>query len=409
MALKLEETRRLATAATGIALRPRSRLLAYNVAFILTGALLLALMGMSYLFLTRTGDTIPPSQAAARQQSEDVLFGSALFFRPVPYKLALYRLRKPDVAIVGSSRAIEFVRRSFTTSMVNLSSMRDMAQIRSLLQSMFAVHRPKLVILTIDFWWFNSARTERVADLQPDTVGPLSLVQLTQPFQWIAQGKIGVGDFIAGALSPGFKPQGIGVAAIYDHAGYDRDGAYDYGGILRGREPHGDRRFKRTLKHIAETHEHNKFNVHTPLDPGQWQELVDIIRMVEAQGSELILIVPPVSKTIVDVLAAHGAPILLDQMNERLAGIGHPVFNFHDPTALGSSECEFLDGFHGGRVTYLRMLRAILRSGKTGLGSYVDAAEIDRLITENAGHAMLKTDFRPGEPETDFLELGCRK
>jgi hypothetical protein len=408
MALKLEEAE-LPPAATRIVVRPRSRLLAYNVAFILTGALLLALMGMSYLFLTRTGDSIPPSQAAARQQSEDVLFGSALFFRPVPYKLALYRLRKPDVAIVGSSRAIEFVRRGFTTSMVNMGSMRDMAQIRSLLQSMFAVHRPKLVIITIDFWWFNSARTEEVVDLQPDTVGPLSLVQLAQPFVWIAQGKIGVGDFIAGALSPGFKPPGIGVAAIYDHAGYDRDGAYDYGGILRGREPHGDRRFKRTLKRIAETHEHNKFNVHTPLDPGQWQELVDIIRMVEAQGSELILIVPPVSKTIVDVLAAHGAPILLDQMNERLAGIGHPVFNFHDPTALGSSECEFLDGFHGGRVTYLRMLRAILRSGKTGLGSYVDAAEIDRLITENAGHAMLKTDFRPGEPETDFLELGCKK
>ena len=409
MALKLEEAPQPATMVTRAVGRTRHRLLAYNLAFALTAAVLLALMGMSYLFLTRTGDTIPPSQAAARQESEDVLFGSALYFRPVPYKLALYRQRKPDVAIVGSSRAIEFVKHGFTTSMVNMGSMRDMAQIRLLLQSMFAVHRPKLVILTIDFWWFNSARTEEAVDLQPDTVGPLSLAQLAQPFQWIAQGKIGVGDFLAGALSPGFKPTGIGVAAMYDHAGYDRDGAYDYGGILRGREPHSDRRFKRTLKRIAETHEHNKFNVHTPLDPGQWQELEEIIRMVEAQGSELILVVPPVSKAIVDVLASNGAPILLDQMNERLAGIGHPVFNFHDPTALGSSECEFLDGFHGGRVTYLRMLQAILRSGQTNLASYVDAGEIDRLIAENAGHAMLKENMLPGEPETDFLELGCKK
>jgi hypothetical protein len=409
MALKLEEIRRHPIATTTVVARPRRRLLAYNLAFLLTGAMLLALMGMSYLFLTRTGDTIPPSQAAARQESEDVMFGSALFFRPVPYKLALYRQRKPDVAIVGSSRAIEFVRRGFTTSMVNMGSMRDMAQIRSLLQSMFAAHRPKLVILTIDFWWFNSARTEEVVDLQPDTVGPLSLVQLTQPFQWIAQGKIGVGDFIAGALSPGYKPPGIGVAAIYDHAGYDRDGAYDYGGILRGREPHIDRHFARTLKRIRETHEHNKFNVRTPLDPGQWQELVEIVQMVEAQGSELILIAPPVSKTVVDALAANGAPILLNEMNERLAGIGHPVFDFHDPTALGSSECEFIDGFHGGRVTHLRMLQAIARSGKTGLHNYVDAGEIDRLIADNAGHAMLKNDIRPGERETDFLELGCEK
>jgi hypothetical protein len=409
MALKLEEIRRHPIAATEIAVRPRRRLLAYNLAFALTGAVLLALMGMSYLFLTRTGDTIPPSRAAARQESEDVLFGSALFFRPVPYKLALYRQRKPDVAIVGSSRAIEFVRRGFTTSMVNMGSMRDMAQIRALLQSMFAVHRPKLVILTIDFWWFNSARTEEVVDLQPDTVGPLSLVQLAKPFLWIGKGKIGIGDFIAGALSPGYEPSHIGVGAIYDHAGYDRDGAYDYGGVLRGREPHNDRNFKRTLRRITETHEHNKFNVRTPLDPEQWEEMVEIIQMVEAQGSELILIVPPVSKTIVDALAANGAPILLDQMNERLAGLRHPVFDFHDPTPLGSSECEFLDGFHGGRVTYLRMLQAIVRSGKTGLGDYVDAEEIDRLIADNVGHAMLEDDMTPGEPETDFLELGCRK
>src|SRR4029453_1141179 len=102
MALKLEDVGRPAARATPIVARPRRRLRAYNLAFALTGAALVALMGISYSFLTRTGDTIRPSLAAARQESEDVLFGSALFFRPVPYKLALYRERQPDVAIVGS-------------------------------------------------------------------------------------------------------------------------------------------------------------------------------------------------------------------------------------------------------------------------------------------------------------------
>ncbi|MGH6926896.1 MAG: hypothetical protein ACREEV_01165, partial [Dongiaceae bacterium] len=247
--------------AIGVGARPRRRLLAYNLAFALTTAILLALMGMSYRFLVRTGDTITPSHAAARQEQEDVLFGSALFFRPVPYKLALYKLRKPDVAIVGSSRAIEFVRHGFTRSMVNLGSMRDLAQVRSLLQSMFSVHKPKLVILTVDFWWFNSARTEEAVDLQPDAEGQLSLIQLAQPFVWMMEGKIGPGDFVAAALSPGYRQAGIGVAAIYDGAGYDRDGAYDYGGDLRGKRPHSDRQFRRTLRRIGETHVHNKFNV----------------------------------------------------------------------------------------------------------------------------------------------------
>lgn len=389
--------------------RPASRLRSYNLAFALTCAVLLALMGISYQFLTRTGDTIRPSLAAERQQTEDVLFGSALFFRPVPYKLALYRLRKPDVAIVGSSRAIEFVRRGFTSSMANLGSMRDLAQIRSLLQSMFAVHRPKLVILTIDFWWFNGARTEETVDLQPDTVGPLSLLQLTEPYVWVVQGKIGVGDLLEGALSLGFAPQGIGAAAIYDHAGYDRDGAYDYGGKLRGRQPHNDPRFQRTLERIRETHSHNKFNVNVPLDLTHWQSLVDIVGMIRSAGSELIIVVPPVSKAIVDALAASGPPILIEEMNARLATIGVPVFDFHDPTSIASGECEFIDGFHGGRVTYLRMLAAIVRSGRTSLGDHIDISEIEQAINANAGHAMLKEDMRPGEPETDFLGLGCAK
>ncbi len=409
MTLRLERTRRHTAAVVSVGARPRRRLRGYNLAFALTGAALLALMGMSYSFLTRTGDTIAPSLAAARQQLEDVRFGSALFFRPVPYKLALYRLRKPEVAIVGSSRAIEFVRHGFTRSMVNLGSMRDLAQIRSLLRSMFAVHRPKLVILTVDFWWFNSARTEEAIDLQPDSEGQMSLVQLAQPFLWIAEGKIAVGDFIAGALAPRFDPPAIGVAAIYDGAGYDRDGAYDYGGELRGERRHGDRRFQRTLERIRETHGHNKFNVRTPLDAAQWQGLVEIVDMIEAQGSELILVVPPVSRVVAEALDAGGEPILLEEMNTRLAAIGHPVFDFHDLRELESDDCEFIDGFHGGRVTYLRMLRAIARSGRTGLGAYVDLGEIDRLIAANAGRALLAHDLLPGERETDFLELGCDK
>jgi hypothetical protein len=405
----LEQGRRNAATAVAVGTRLRRLLRAYNLAFTLTGATLLAVMGMSHSFLTRTGDTIAPSLAAARQEQEDIRFGSALFFRPVPYKLALYGLRKPDVAIVGSSRAIEFVHRGFTRPMVNLGSMRDLAQIHSLLRSMFAVHSPRLIILTVDFWWFNAARTEEAIDLQPDTEGQLSLAQLAQPLVWMVEGKIAPRDFIVGALSPTFGPQGIGVAAIYDGAGYDRYGVYDYGGELRGKRRHGDWQFQRTLERIRETHGHNKFNVRTTLDATQWQSLVEIVDMIEAQGSELILVLPPVSRTVAEALESGGDPILLEEMNARLAVIGHPVFDFHDPTGLGSGECEFIDGFHGGRVTYLRMLRAIARSGRTGLDGYVDLGEIERLIAANAGRALLAQDLRPGERETDFLELGCVK
>jgi len=106
---------------------------------------------------------------------------------------------------------------------------------------------------------------------------------------------------------------------------------------------------------------------------------------------------------------ANDANALLDELNRRIATLDVPVFIFHDPTELGSSDCEFIDGFHGGRVTYLRMLDAIVRSGKTNLARYIDLDSIDRLIAENAGRATLREDERAGEPETDFLDFGCRK
>src|SRR5262249_27318281 len=109
MALELRQAPDAAVGKASGAARTRYRLLAYHGSFILACAGLLALMGLSSQSLPRPGDTTQPSQAAALQQAEDPLFGSALYYRPVPYKLALYKLRKPGVAIVGSSRPMQFV------------------------------------------------------------------------------------------------------------------------------------------------------------------------------------------------------------------------------------------------------------------------------------------------------------
>jgi len=396
--------------ATAVA-RPARRLRTYNIAFSVVCALLLVLMGASYRFLVRTGETTSPSAAAERQQSEDVLFGSALFFRPLPYKIALYKLRKPEVVIVGSSRATQFVRRGFTRPMANMGSMLDLMQVRRLLDAMLVEHKPKLIIMTVDFWWFNSDRSLNAVDLQPDGPGQLSLIQLVQPFIWIAQSKITVNEFLAGALSPSYEPHGIGVRAIFEHAGYDTDGVGDYGSELTDLHPRQfrDALFATTLAHVDEQTAHNKFNVRTPLDEKQWQNLVDIVSLIQANGVDLILILPPVSKVVADRLSAGGPPILLNELNERLARIGVPVFDFHDPTSFGSSDCEFIDGFHGGRVTYLRMLDAIARTGRTDIDSFVDRLVIDRLIAENVGRATFRDDERPGEHEIDFLGLGCKK
>jgi hypothetical protein len=83
------------------------------------------------------------------------------------------------------------------------------------------------------------------------------------------------------------------------------------------------------------------------------------------------------------------------------------VFNFHDPTALRLGRMRIHRRLSW-RPRVPAHAQAIVRSGKTGLGGYVVPAR-STAGAENSGHAMLKENIRPGEPATDFLELGCKK
>jgi hypothetical protein len=137
------------------------------------------LAGFSFAVLTSNNEQVGPVEAARIQHQQGGLYGSALRYRPYPYKLELYRLSQPDVAIVGSSRAMPFLRDGFSAPEISLGgAVNEIAEGERLIPEMLALHKPRLVIFTLDYWWFNEARIAEPTEFSASSDTGVSLRDL---------------------------------------------------------------------------------------------------------------------------------------------------------------------------------------------------------------------------------------
>ena len=371
-----------------------------------------AYLALAYLVLTLNREQLGPVEAANLQVDEGGLYGSALFYRPGPYKLGLYARTNPDVAVVGSSRSLEFRSLAFAAPMVNLGgNAAVIAEASALTDRLLEIHKPKLLILTIDYWWFNQARSDDSGHSNELADTSFSLQDLLKPVSWIAEGSATPLGLL---LPPRETADGgplIGVFANQGLAGFDRDGAYHYGDLITGTKKSDDAKFKSTLKRIAKARAGSKLSVNAPFTDEMWQQFTDLTGRIRNAGVELVLVIPPVAPPVAAAMEQQAKPLLIDALRERLRASGQAFYDFHDPASLGTTECEFIDGYHGGEVTALRMVRAIAN----GFGDRPDLqalikpmADLSALIDANAGHAAIAGPPLQGK-EVDFLKLGCTK
>jgi hypothetical protein len=388
------------------------RLVRYLAIFLAPAIVAALILGVIYGFLVRVQETIGPVTAARLQDSTGELYGAALVYRPFAYKLERYRLKSPDILLLGSSRVMPFAGEVFTTSVVNAGGgANTIEQARDFLRAAIAAHKPKSILLGLDFWWFNPNRDSEIgttSELSDDV--EISLPQLVMPATWVSEGRITLGALLAALLPTTELPQGIGAFAKLSRRGWDVYGRYDYGNLLDGGIPSDDRKFKGSLKRLAKTKKSSKFNVHVAPSPESLQVLREIVAEMEAQSIELTLLVPPLAGPLRDALDRDPDNRLIPLWRDALADLGVRVFDFTDTTPIGSPDCEFLDAFHGGEVTYLRMLDAIANFGGSTLAKSIDRDMVAGLIATNAGHARI-AELRPAgiAPEVDFLDLGCSK
>jgi hypothetical protein len=382
----------------------------FILGFILPCVVALLLVGFSLAVLITNRELVGPVEAANVQRAAGGgLYGSSLVYRPYPYKLELYRLTKPDIAIVGSSRAMQFMAGGFNATVTNLGgAINEMADGERLIADMLALHHPKLVLITLDYWWFNPARVADPSEVSTEADIQLSLDDLIAPYRWMFEGETTLSSTLS-AFGGTSGPPRIGVIATQRDGGFDVDGTYHYGAMLTGQVKHPDRKFKSTLKRLQNGRKSGKFATNADFSDQAWRSLQHIDQMLHTAGVEVRYILPPVAGAPYGRMKEFGLQ-LVTALHDHLAQAGIPFYDFTDAAALGTPDCEFIDGIHGGQVSYLRILRAMvpdLDAAPATRGLVKPVAELDGVIAANSGRATLRTE--PGRPEIDFLDLSCNK
>ena len=193
------------------------------------------------LFVYNAGENSGFDEIIGLQKSKDAIYGTALNQNSFLYKLEMVREEKPKIIALGSSRVLQFREEYFTKSFVNCGgAMHYLKEGVLFLQEMVKYHKPDVIILGLDCWWFNEDYLQPTGFSHHQNNGKtLTIEKLTTPIDLIYKGTISFKDFIdilickypKNIVSDNYS---IGLQAIKMQGGFRKDGSYFYSGYIFG-------------------------------------------------------------------------------------------------------------------------------------------------------------------------------
>ena len=220
------------------------------------------------------------------------------------------------------------------------------------------------------------------------------------------EGKIGWREFFA-PLTGVFRDDRFGIMAQRGDDGFASDGSWHYTADVTGQQRPFDYQFGDTLKQVR--YGIKAFAPAPVLSEEHLDAFAEIYCRLKSRGIQTYVFIAPLSATVLDAMRERqaGYPHLFS-LYTALMERGIDVMDFTDPRKFGSSDCEFVDGFHGGEVTYTRILRDLV-DRYHALVAYVDVERINRVLKEWKGHATVYDERVTTLPEVDFMNLSCPK
>lgn len=381
----------------------------FKVLCLLALAGCLVLLPYAWWWIAESGDVDVDGVTARQASGAFALFGSGVSQDFVDYKLRLYTAVKPDIITLGSSRVMQFRGRYFTKPYLNIGGTAgNLAVLRSTVDAMLKVHKPEAVVLGLDFWWFTTAWEPDPFKEEPPTSGSYvySFETLKTPYAWLLTGKISLREFLA-PLTRGFRADRYGIMAQRFNDGFASDGSWYYTADITGRQKPFDFQFADTLKQVR--YGIKAFAPAPELSEAHLDAFAEIYCRLRSRGVDVFVFIPPLASRVLDVMQAEETryPQLFG-LRDALEARGIDVMDFTNPRRLGATDCEFVDGFHGGDVVYARILRR-MADHYPGLLAYVDIQKLDRDVRDWSGRAMMPDSRVTTLPEVDFMHFQCVK
>jgi len=378
-------------------MRPRA------YALILLGTLLVGCMVylLGQLVLHRSGEMMSVDELVERQRETNGLY----FGFTVPtgnYKLAAYALRKPEIVILGSSRAHRqhqayYLRPSYSMSGLVVIP-RQALQILDLLTP---IHKPKFVVYSLDFFALCRRSpfrgdVSRIARPKgaPGGTGWESLSQFSVVPRLIVRNVLSLqdaADFALGRIAE--SREGVrlyGLVAMKERLGFGLDGTvYEVKGRMQDAAT-----FESSAREVVEGTLHYQSGCH--YDPEAVAHLLILQNEMDRQGVRLIVLLPPMAPSVYRAFMAARPDIsgYFKTWQAERARLNLPdLHDLSDGAEIGATDVEFSDATHGGDVSEARMLLKASETPGSALSEIVNRSVLQRLIRERGGWMSVELSY----------------
>jgi hypothetical protein len=370
---------------------PRNRFLLKLALFLLPAV---AYLGFTVGLAWHAGEFTPLRKVAALQaDSAPLLYGRAYRDNYFALKLVSAQLRKAEILVLGSSRAMQFRSELFSLKKEAFynagGAVQDVHEIREFLKALGDTALPRLLIVGLDQPWFN-ARTahgfsrRRIQEQLDDE----NLVALNRA---MSVGRYVMGDFLAGKIplgrvlvrrDPFYGGGARGIAACARGSGFRNDGSYQYESVLNPdpvevRMAEGYRRLREDVGH---------FSRGDSVAEESLAEAGALLRFCKERGIHVLGYAPPFAPGIADRMSAEGRHGYLAESARKLDSLfraeGFSYGDFTDAAVLGAEDEDMVDAFHGSESVYLRLHLAMLESLPARFRGLVDEPALKQRVSQ---------------------------
>jgi hypothetical protein len=382
----------------------------YSVAIISSFIALLATPLAAYLYFS--GETLSIAEIAKKQMhsNEIVLYGSAIHNNTRKYKRYMLEISSPEIIALGSSRVMEFRGHMFASDFYNLGGIMSAVSTGDSLIPDILKKKPKTLILGADIWWFRRGRQlpnkykQVGAKINPNISYPITVFDVKEVISWFFIGKLHVADIYNVIF--GDDPHHIGVSGAKGD-GFGPDGSHYSSRIITGKTEHHDNQFKETIAQIKRGSDH--FMYGSIADEQDIEIFISMIDKLAKGNINVVVFFPPFAPVVYELLSKMKEEFeYIDDLKAKLTERGITFFDFSNPLNINSGSCEFVDGYHGGELTYMKVLLEMSKVNAE-IKRHINVEHLASTIKEYNGLASVPNNEVTTASEVDFLDIGCDK
>lgn len=302
---------------------------------------------------------------------------------------------RKHIITVGSSRVLQFRKAMFDTTFYNAGyTVRKISGFHSLLSSVPKKKFPKILIIGLDQWMFNKnwfgINTKKDTLFWSKSFNKYpKYITIENVYSDLFENKYTLGTFEK--KSDTLK---IGLNAIVNNKGMRNDGSTFYGilinHLLNDDGKQRDFHYQKTFNSIKKGKGHFEYGKH--VSQNSIEELDKLLSFCKEHGIFVVGFLPPFADAVYQKMKLTGNyQYVLDLYTTIKPIFNKYNFEFYDYSSVKfcqSNDSETIDGFHGGEVTYQKILINMLEQGSV-LNKTTDINRLKKDINNSINRYMI--------------------